>query len=321
VSLWEAIHIVLGRALYGLRVHKPGPVVIITAEDSREMLVARLRRMCEAIELLPAALATVLHDVRISDVCGSGFKLTSVVNDIVIAAPMVDVVIAGCRALRPVLVTLDPAISFGIGESRVNDAEQGLVAAARRIRSELNCCVRFVHHTGKVNAREETVDQYTGRGGSAMPDGCRMVAVLQPMKADKWLLATGASLMKDEIGMVLARPKVSYAPPPHPDILICRKGYEFTHRLRDEPDPAGKLRATCDQVLRVLVTDLDKGTYHSKNSLEALNLMPRAELRAVIATLEARGRIEHADRPHKGPRGAWKYLRPVASPNPAGEAK
>jgi hypothetical protein len=154
-----------------------------------------------------------------------------------------------------------------------------------------------------------------------MPDGCRMVAVLQPMKADKWLLATGTSLMKGEVGMVLARPKVSYAPPPYPDILICRKGYEFTHRLRDEPDPAAKLRAGCDQVLRVLVTDLDKGMYHSKHSLEALDLMPRAELRAVVATLEAKGRIEHADRPDKARRGARTYLRPVAAPSPAGEAK
>lgn len=39
LMLYESTHITLGLLLYGLEVHKPGPVLIITAEDSREMLV------------------------------------------------------------------------------------------------------------------------------------------------------------------------------------------------------------------------------------------------------------------------------------------
>jgi RecA-family ATPase len=49
-ELFEAAHIVLGRTLYGRRVLKPGRVLILTAEDSREMLVARLQRICAALE-------------------------------------------------------------------------------------------------------------------------------------------------------------------------------------------------------------------------------------------------------------------------------
>lgn len=40
--LYEAICIALGLPLYGLEVKKPGPVLILTAEDSREMLLYRL---------------------------------------------------------------------------------------------------------------------------------------------------------------------------------------------------------------------------------------------------------------------------------------
>jgi RecA-family ATPase len=41
-----------------------------------------------------------------------------------------------------------------------------------------NCCVRYIHHSGKQNGRDKATDQYAGRGGSAFADGCRMVHVL-----------------------------------------------------------------------------------------------------------------------------------------------
>ena len=49
LALYEAVHIVLGRRLYGLEVLNPGPVPFITAEDRREILVARLDRIIESM--------------------------------------------------------------------------------------------------------------------------------------------------------------------------------------------------------------------------------------------------------------------------------
>jgi RecA-family ATPase len=317
--LYEAVHIVLARPLYGRRVAKSGPVLILTAEDSREILVARLRLICTALELSAADTARVRANVRIKDVVGAGFKLTRVVDDVVVPAPAVDAVIEWGRAIRPVLVSLDPAVSFGIGESRVNDAEQGLIEAARRIRTALNCCVRYVHHSGKGNARDKALDQYAGRGGSAFADGARMVAILQPLTPDEWRSAAGMPFLAGETGMVLAIPKLSYGPPA-PDVLICRKGYAFTHLIRSESNPAGNLQANCDQVLRAIVNDLERGIRHSKNSLEALGLMPRADLRGAISTLIARNVIEQADIPDRRKGGAQTYLRPIGSPTSSGEA-
>lgn len=169
--LYEALHIILGKPLYGLRVRKTGPFVILTAEDSREMLVARVRELCAELGLTAAELEIVRTQLRISDVSGNGLKLTAVVADVVLPSMIVDEIIDACRELAPVMIVIDPTVSFGVGESRVNDAEQGLIEAARRVRRALNCCVRFVHHTGKQNARDGAVDQYAGRGGSAFADG------------------------------------------------------------------------------------------------------------------------------------------------------
>lgn len=314
--LYEAIHIALGLPLYGLEVRKPGPVLIISAEDSREMLVARLRLMAKAMNLGEDKIAIVMSSVRISDVSGRCFKLTTLTNDIVVPAPQADVIIAECRDLKPVLVAIDPAVSFGIGEARINDAEQGLVEAARRIRSELNCCVRYVHHTGKQNARDKAVDQYAGRGGSALPDGARMVAVLQPLTPKEWSAATGKSLEERETGMLLVRPKLSYCPPAS-DILIARNGYAFSHTTRAKHDPDAKLRADCERIVDVLVAGLDKGTRHTQRSLEALNLMTRVDLRDAVSLLVAEGRVQYAPVPDRQKGGRNTYLQPIAAPSDA----
>ncbi len=315
--LYESIHIALGKPFYGLEVQRPGPVLIITAEDTRELLVARLRCMAAAMKLNDKEIATVMDSIRISDVSGRCVKLTRLENDAVIPAQLADNVIGECRDLKPVLVTIDPAVSFGIGEGRVNDAEQGLVEAARRIRSKLNCCVRYVHHTGKQNAREKSVDQYTGRGGSAFSDGARMVAVLQPLTPKEWFAATGKSPAEGENGIRLARPKLSYCPSAS-DILIARRGFTFQHTIPAKHDPAARLQAACDQIMGVLVADLGKGTRHSQRSLEAQKLMPRAELRDTVSILFARGLIQEAPVPDSKTRGGpKKFLQPIPAPSHA----
>lgn len=310
--LYEAIHIVLARPLYGLGIRKPGCVLIVTAEDTREMLVARLRLMAEAMQLSATELDVVMRDIRISDVTGMGFKLTAIVGDVVVPAALADSIVEACSDDPPVLVSIDPAISFGVGEARVNDAEHGLIEAARRIRATLDCCVRFVHHTGKLNARDKTLDQYTGRGGSALPDGARMVAVLQPLSADEWLSATGIPLTNGEQGMVLARPKLSYCAP-QPDILISRKGFTFTHTTRMDTNQGARLHAECEQLLTLLTHDLGRGIRHTQNSLEALGVMSRRAIRDAISTLISRGRLEHAKVEGAVAHGARTYLRPIVA--------
>ncbi len=317
LKLFEAIHISLGFPLYGLTVHKPGTVLIITSEDSREMLVARLRAITIAMQLPPADVATVMQRVRIADVSGNGFKLTEVRGDVVMPSIGIEQIIAACQTLRPVLIVIDPAVSFGVGESRVNDAEQGLVEAARKLRKALDCCVQYIHHSGKQNARDKAVDQYAGRGGSAFADGARMVHVLQSLTPDEWHNETGTELHPGETGLRLARPKMSYCAPVG-DILIRRKGHHFEHVVRVTTSTQSKVEAAANQVWQFLTAELSQGRYHSKNTLESqMPGLKRNELRAALDLLTVSLRIESRDVPNAGKGGKRSYLHPIASPNGA----
>ena len=323
--LFEAVHIVLKLNLWGLEIKKSGPVLILTAEDSREMLVARLREICLAMELSGEQIEIVMRDVRISDVCAIPHKITAVIGDTITPNYLVDVIVAQCRENKPVLIVIDPAISFGVGESRVNDAEQALIEAARKLRSDLNCCVRYVHHTGKANAREKTLDQYSGRNGSALPDGCRMVAVMQRLEADEFRGATGVQLDDEESGIVLARPKVSYSPPQE-NIYIVRRGYHFTHVEVSRRDAMANLEATANQVYQLILEELKQGRRHSRNTLESLSSaarVKRQEIRDAVKFLMAANRIEIKQGEGLGKRGGQhSFLSPVdeiASPKNDGE--
>lgn len=320
VMIYQAVHIVLGRPLYGLEIHKPGPVLILTAEDSREMLVARLRAIGRAMALSDVDWRIVMERVRISDVSGTGMRLTEVVADVVIPAASVDDLIAGCQALQPVLIVIDPAVSFGVGEARVNDAEQGLIDAARRLRNALKCGVVYIHHTGKANARDGAVDQYAGRGGSALADGSRMVHVLRPLTASEWRTATGEDLQPGESGLMLARPKMSYSPPQDP-IFIARNGYAFRTADAKSASPDAERAEQADRVLAVLRAEVAAGHFPTRNSLEGSETgLSRAQLRTALARLDALGLIEDARRPASpGGHGAHKFIRPSASPVLTGE--
>jgi RecA-family ATPase len=319
IILYEAIHIILGKDLYNLPVGKPGPVLIFTGEDSAETLRARTREICRSLHLSPDDTAKVRQDLRISDECGSGFKLTTtLLNDgAIVPTSKVDAIIQHGRALAPVLVIFDPAISFGIGEARVNDAEQALVEAARKIQNQLKCCVRFVHHAGKANSREATRDQYTARGGSAFPDGSRMVAVMQPLNAEGWVKETGTALLEKQGGIVLSRPKLSYAPPNQPDLHILRQGFHFTLVSANPQSTADRkqreLNSASDLVLAEVRRQVQDGKRPTKEALAGVvGGVPRQQVRDAVAALLSDGRIVKIKDTQHG--GSQHYLRPADDP-------
>lgn len=324
LELFEAVHIVLGWPLFGLPVRRPGGVLIVTAEDCRGILVARLREICNALELTADEIARVRDGIRIADLSARPAKITAIVDDIVAPNYRVDEIIDACRANPPVLVVFDPAISFGVGERRVNDAEQALVEAGRRIREALGCAVKFIHHSGQASAREKLTDQYAGRGGTAFADGCRMVHVLQSLSPDEFRTATGRTLDDGETGLILARPKLSYCPP-QPPLYLVRRGYLFRAVEPDARDPGAEREAIANQVWQFLDEELRADRRHSANTLDqqtkTMNLK-REEIRRAIADLHASGRIEERSLP-PSQHGRRAYLHPslrqTLSANRAGD--
>ena len=319
--LYESIHIILGCPLYGRTVNKPGPVVIVTAEDSREQLVARLSRIAISMNLSPEQIEFVKNNLFIEYVGGEDFRLCNVVGDVVTNSTNVDKFIDAIKPLNPSLVIFDPAVSFGVGESRVNDAEQGLIQAARRFRDAVGCCVRLVHHSGKQNARDGAVDQYAGRGGSAMADGARMVSVLKRLDAKEWHSATGEPLTDGADGLLLAIPKMSYAPA-QPHIYIERIGFHYRHIEPKALNPEDKRAAIDDRVVEFLRSEELQSRFHSKSSLEQSETLgiTRNETRAVIARLEMVGRVAFTIMPGRG-QGQRIWVTDYSPPVTAGNSQ
>jgi len=128
--LFESVHIVLVRRLYGLEVRTPGTVVIVTAEDRKDILMARLLRIMEAMGLSQEEQVRVCTGVLIWDVSGSTCRLTELDRQgNVVLTGLADSIVERFRDEPPVLMGLDPAVSFGIGERIVNDNEHSLILA------------------------------------------------------------------------------------------------------------------------------------------------------------------------------------------------
>lgn len=316
--LFECIHVILGLRLYGMEVVTPGPVVFVTAEDPREILFARLWRLMEGMGLDAEQISKVYDDFYIWDVSGTVRRLAELdPGGNVVLTWVSDAMVDRFKAVKPVIVCFDPTISFGAGERIVNDNEQALITTARRVKNGLGCCVRYIHHTGKESSREGFLDQYAGRGGSALPDGARMVVVIQPSEVEE----SPVHLMAKEGDQVymLAIPKMSYAAPQQP-IWLKREGYKFLY-ARDLPvDKEADKRARMDQVHRFLGSELKEGRMYSMKSLEAVDLMPRAKLRAAVELMRVWRMLEDRQLPH-GVRGTGpqRFLCPLTSPKLGGE--
>lgn len=331
--LHEHVCIALGRPVWGLRVETPGPSLIVTAEDRREFLTARLREICAAMHLSDADTARVRELVRIEDVAAAPRRLTGIVADVVVVAEFARAIVEGCRAAEflPVLVTFDPLVSFGVGESRVNDAEQGLIEAGRAIVAGLDCAVRYVHHVGKANARERTTDAYTGRGGSALADGCRMVAVIQAVEPAELERATGCTLGEDEGAFALHRPKVSYAPPQRHPLFVVRRGYSFRLVARlsadDREDHEAQREAERTRAVRGALLDAAAAANSARLPLSSRMLLDKVRgarteaKREALAALLAEGwlieaRVPAGWRPLNNGRRTW-----IVALDPAARAK
>lgn len=293
----------LMRELWGQTPPRAFRTVFVTREDSRKILVARLREIIKANGLSESEIRQVLSSVAIIDLTGENFRLSMVAGDVVMPnTTAINELVEAVTDFGPDWFVFDPLVSFGVGESRVNDNEQGIIEAFRIIRNRLDCCVEGIHHTGKANARDKTTDQYSGRGGSALADGSRMVRVLNPLSPAEWLQATGTTLARDESGLVMSLPKLSYCTPQEA-IYIRRRGYLFESVTVNKRSPEQESAAITEQVFRFLCDQYAQGRHYSKSDLdsqtETLSLT-RGQIRAACTELKVSGRVLYHEVKGKG---------------------
>lgn len=294
LALHEAARLALGKPVWGKTPEHPVRTCMVTREDRRGILVARLREVMKAQQFTEQEKRTVLDRVQIIDLSSESFRVAHIVGDMVM--PHTDNLTALCETLKPWSpdwVIFDPLVSFGVGEARVNDAEQGLIEAFRIIRNELDCCVEGIHHSGKANSREKTTDQYSNRGGSALPDGSRMVAVIQPLDQSEWSKQTGTRLETGESGLIMSLPKLSYCAP-LPDLYIRRFGFYFSLETASQATPDQIAQHNVNLLRDFISAEWLLKRKYSKSDLDTQTVrlgLTRTQLRQAITELTVSGQL------------------------------
>ncbi len=320
--LHEAIHIALGRELWGCRVLNPGRTLFITAEDGEEILQARLLKIMDALNMTDYERRKVADSVMFWDLSGTMARLAELdARGNLVLTELADRIVDTYRDAGLAQVIFDPVVSFSPGERIVNDGEQAIVTACRRITRGLDCCVRLIHHSGQANARNGAIDQYAGRGGTALPDGCRMVTILANATRTNLAKPDGFDLQPGETGFLMARAKLSYAPP-QPNIWVRRRGWTFEYFIETPRNAEAVRDHDADKVAKFLTEEFHHGRRYTANTLEQSGKsgLSRSRLRAALATLETNGRVTPRDLPPELRQGGRKvYLHPLNLANTSGE--
>lgn len=249
---YAAIHIAIGAPFLGHAILRPGPVVIITAEDSRATYLYRLYHIVEKLGLTPVQLELLEQNLFIEDLSGIQPRLVS--EDKTGNLHFTDLpaeIISKYRDLRPSLMVFDPFMSFSPGEKSVNDGAHMTVVAGRTVMKALECAVLFVHHMDKVSARSGYVGQHAGRGGTALGDACRFEMQLERVRGDKLqdrhpllpnTIDPAWTEAQDHAVYALHVPKLSFAPVPSVPYYVVRSdGWLFEHH-----PPTGETREAAD---------------------------------------------------------------------------
>lgn len=233
--LWLSIHVALGKPFLGHVVTRPGPVLYVTGEDERNLLLYRLALIGEAMKLTPAEKASLEKSIYIEDVSEFNARLVEADrNQNIAQTAFLDTVINTYADKKPALVVLDPLVHFGPGERFVNDGASALVTAARRLYRELNSAALFVHHVSLETAKGKVIKQHAGRGPAALGDGVRFEWQLASSRAYSNLMPasiTPASFITEPnlSAYALHVHKLSASPLPLHPYWVTRSGHHFQY--------------------------------------------------------------------------------------------
>jgi hypothetical protein len=337
--LYEAVHVILGRALYGRQIVRPGGVLVVTAEDSRQITLSRLNQVCNALGLKESEQQKVLKHFHVEDVSASDAKLVVADRSGVHATPFVDEIIEKYKGLGLAFVSLDPTSLLGPGEISGNDGMAQLMRTARTLCKELGAAVRLVHHVSQNVARGDIRDQYAARGGTAFADNSRSQRQIVRMTERKFEHEGSQYELPAEItnvelatGRVLAIfvHKLSYAARDSTPIIVVRNCFAFRHVSIEciDTSPAAEAERANNEMYRVidyvrgLLVDGKKiGRTELEDHTEKVGLARKNLREARDSALDLRALVEVNLPKIERSTKRKKYLAPPDWPNPAKPAE
>lgn len=211
LSIVEALAMVTGRDLLGVKVREPLRVWLWNGEDPRDEMERRIAAACLHYGITREDIAGRLYvdsgrDVPIRLVeMGAGGKL-------VVAVPTAEGVEAAIRGNGIDLLTIDPFVaSHGVPEND-NGAIDRVAKTWAGIAERCNCAIELVHHVRKSSAGSEGYTVEDARGGSSLIGAVRSARVLNGMSKEEAERA-GIEAAKRRLHFRVDDGKANMAPP------------------------------------------------------------------------------------------------------------
>ena len=280
--IYEAVHIILGRSLYGRQIIRPGAALFITAEDKRQMVLGRLNAICRALQLSKREYAKVRANFYVEDVSACPAKLVEADRYGAQPTTFVDEIVAKYQGAKLAVTILDPTSLLGPGELSGNDGMAELMRTSRMLSQQLESAVRLVHHVAQAVARGKIRDQYAGRGGTAFADnsrGQRQITLLMERQfnheGSKYVLPveiTDEDLARARVLGIFVH-KLSYSERDSTPIILIRRGFEYRHIPieRFDKSPVAEAARIDDELARLVQFITEKcaaGVYIGKRDMD-----------------------------------------------------
>lgn len=181
-SIVEALSMVSGRDLTGVKPPSRLKVFLFNAEDPRDEMERRIQAAC------------LHYRLSANDINGHLFLDTGREQDLVVAiddkktgtriqVPVVEAVINQITKHQIDVMIVDPFVSTHAVNENDNGAIDKVAKLWAQIADDTNCAIDIVHHLRKVADREATVED--ARGAVSLIGAARSVRVLNRMSEDQ----------------------------------------------------------------------------------------------------------------------------------------
>ena len=232
LALLQAVCLATNQKFLNFEPAETGLTLFIAGEDSEDKLYAMLGRICKALGYFEQGMEHFLERVR-TNVVIKRAEMTLVVQNpkTKIYEPnqeALDKIYQAVDDLKPKQIVIDPIAMFWGSESGGNDMAMALAKACQRILVYSDASVELISHIGKDSFNKRDVSQFSGRGGTALPNHSRVVRTMLRVTDEEYHQMTGKRLTEGQSAIEVHVSKFSDGSPLLGNsFIIVRDGFKF----------------------------------------------------------------------------------------------
>jgi RecA-family ATPase len=217
--------------------------------------------------------------------------------------------------LNPKQIVIDPIAMFWGNESGGNDMAMALSKAMQHLQMYSNASIDMITHIGKDSHTRKDTSQFSGRGGTALSNHCRVIRTLLKLNEKEYKEETGLELKQGQTAILCNIGKFSDGSP-YLDkaFVILRTGYLFERieciekSEQDKANDVSKEKDTVYQWLKTNSTEARPVTQKDLTDVMVLSGIKKTVTRSVVTILKLEKLVEEV--PHTdGLVGEWLRVR------------